>query len=210
MGAAKRNGRFITLEGGEGVGKSTLARALGEALRGRGCEVVLTREPGGSPGADEIRALLVRGEGGRWSPLEEALLFATARASHLRHTIRPALEAGAVVICDRFTDSTRAYQAAAGGLSLEALGALNALIQAPAPDLTFILDLDPELGLARSQSGGKGEDRFERQGAEFHGRVRAEFLAIAAREPGRCHLLDAAQPPANVAAQALALIETRL
>jgi len=203
-------GRFITLEGGEGVGKSTLARALGEALRGRGREVVLTREPGGSPGADEIRALLVRGEGGRWSALEEALLFATARASHLRHTIRPALQAGAIVICDRFTDSTRAYQAAAGGLSPDALDALNALIEAPAPDLTLMLDLDPALGLSRSQSGNKGEERFERRGAAFHARVRAEFLAIAAREPRRCRVLDAGRAPAEVAAQALTLIEAVL
>src|SRR5262245_25763391 len=139
-------GRFITLEGGEGAGKSTLSRGLAEALAAQGREVVTTREPGGAPGADAIRALLVSGEANRWSAMEEALLFAAARLNHLNQTIRPALARGAWVVCDRYYDSTRAYQVAAGGLAPAALDALNALIEAPAPDLTFVLDIDPAAG----------------------------------------------------------------
>ncbi len=203
-------GKFITLEGGEGVGKSTLARGLGAALRARGFEVLVTREPGGAPGADAIRALLVQGEPGRWDALEETLLFAAARLNHLRETIRPALTRGAWVICDRYTDSTRAYQGAAGGLDAAKLDALNAILRAERPDLTLVLDLDVGEGLARSRGGSAGEDRFERKGADFHARVRAEFLAIAAREPGRCKIVNAAQAPEAVLAQALAFVETLL
>jgi dTMP kinase len=203
-------GRFITLEGGEGAGKSTLARGLAEALRAKGHEVVVTREPGGAPGADAIRKLLVEGEAGRWSAMEEALLFAAARLNHLTHTIRPALARGAWVICDRYYDSTRAYQVAAGGLAPDALDALNALIEAPAPDLTFILDLDPRIGLLRSRGQHTGEDRFERKDAAFHARVRSEFLAIAAREPVRCVVLDAGKPADIVLADARAAMEARL
>lgn len=202
-------GRFITLEGGEGVGKSTLARGLQAALSGR-AEIVLTREPGGAPGADAIRTLLVQGDANRWSPMEEALLFATARLNHLNQTIRPALTRGAWVICDRYYDSTRAYQVAAGGLDPSTLDALNAMIQAPAPDLTLVLDLDPTAGVGRSRGGSVGEDRFEKKGADFHARVRAEFLAIAQREPDRCAVLDASQPADAVLAAALREIEARL
>jgi dTMP kinase len=203
-------GRFITLEGGEGAGKSTLARRLGAALGARGLEVVLTREPGGAPGADAIRKLLVEGDAGRWSATEEALLFAAARLNHLTHTIRPALARDALVICDRYYDSTRAYQVAAGGLEAGVLQQLNALIAAPAPDLTLILDLDPNAGLRRSRGGEAGEDRFERKDGEFHARVRAEFLAIAAREPNRCVVIDATLAPNDVFERALAALETRL
>lgn len=199
-------GRFITLEGGEGTGKSTLARGLAEALRTRGVEVVVTREPGGAPGADAIRALLVSGDANRWSAMEEALLFAAARLNHLNHLIRPALARGAWVVCDRYYDSTRAYQVAAGGLSADALETLNALIEAPAPDRTFVLDLDANAGLARSQGRHVGEDRFEKKAADFHARVRAEFLAIAAREPKRCAILDASKPASDVLAAALAAL----
>jgi dTMP kinase len=209
MGPAAKSGRFITLEGGEGTGKSTLARGLGEALRALGREVVLTREPGGAPGADAIRKLLVEGEANRWSALEEALLFAAARLNHLRHTIRPALARGAVVICDRYYDSTRAYQVAAGGLKAEALDALNVLIEAPTPDLTFILDLDPAQGLARSQGRHAGEDRFEKKDPEFHARVRAEFRVIAEREPHRCVLIDAGETAEAVLSHALATVKGR-
>lgn len=205
-----KRGRFITLEGGEGTGKSTLARGLGEVLRGQGRDVVLTREPGGAPGADAIRALLVQGEASRWSALEEALLFAAARLNHLNHTIRPALARGAWVICDRYIDSTRAYQVGAGGLDGDVLDQLNALIGADAPDLTFVLDLSPEAGLARSRGAEAGEDRFERKGSEFHNRVRAEFLAIAAREPGRCAVIDAGARAEEVLARAVAAVEARL
>ena len=203
-------GRFITLEGGEGAGKSTLARGLGDTLRADGHEVVLTREPGGAPGADAIRKLLVEGDAGRWSAMEEALLFAAARLNHLTHTIRPAIERGAWVICDRYYDSTRAYQVAAGGLDGEVLTALNALIGAQRPDLTLVLDLDPAAGLQRSQGRHAGEDRFEKKDAAFHARVRAEFRAIAEREPKRCVLIDAGQQTDVVLKQALSAIEARL
>ncbi|UPT61139.1 MAG: dTMP kinase [Hyphomonadaceae bacterium JAD_PAG50586_4] len=199
-------GRFITLEGGEGTGKSTLARGLQGALNAR-VEIVLTREPGGAPGADAIRALLVQGDANRWSPLEEALLLAAARLNHLTQTIQPALARGAWVICDRYYDSTRAYQVAAGGLNAATLDALNEMIQAPAPDLTLVLDLDPRAGVARSRGASVGEDRFEKKGADFHARVRAEFLAIAEREPHRCVVIDAAQSAADVLADALGLLK---
>jgi dTMP kinase len=201
-------GRFITLEGGEGAGKSTLARGLADALKDR--EVVLTREPGGSPGADAIRALLVQGDANRWSALEEALLFATARRNHLQQTILPALARGAWVICDRYYDSTRANQIAAGGLCANVLDQLNTLIEAPAPDLTLMLDLDVSVGLTRSRGAHAGEDRFERKGEAFHARVREEFRAIAAREPERCVVIDAGQPQAAVLAAALDAIKARL
>jgi dTMP kinase len=203
-------GLFITLEGGEGTGKSTLARALGDALSANGRDVVLTREPGGAPGADAIRALLVQGDANRWSALEEALLFAAARLNHLTHTIRPALARGAIVICDRYFDSTRAYQIGAGGLDGNILDQLNQIIGALKPNLTLVLDLDPAQGLARSRGQDAGEDRFERKDASFHARVRAEFLAIAAREPERCKVIDAAQEPGVALRTALDLIEARL
>lgn len=202
-------GRFITLEGGEGTGKSTLARGLAEALRAGGASVVVTREPGGAPGADAIRALLVSGDANRWSATEEALLFAAARLNHLNNTIRPALARGDWVICDRYYDSTRAYQVAAGGLAPRVLDSLNLLIEAPAPDLTLVLDIDPAAGLARSRGAHVGEDRFERKDANFHDRVRQEFLAIAAREPARCVVLDASQPTDAVLAAAIDAIEAR-
>ncbi|MGE0595090.1 MAG: dTMP kinase [Hyphomonadaceae bacterium] len=203
-------GFFITLEGGEGAGKSTLARGLAEALAPRGREIVLTREPGGAPGGDAIRTLVVEGEPGRWSAIEEALLFVAARANHLRHTISPALQRGALVICDRYYDSTHAYQVAGGGLTPEALDALNDLIGAPAPDLTLVLDVAPDAGLQRSRGAAAGEDRFEKKGAEFHARVREAFLAIAQAAPSRCVIVDATQDKSDVLAQALAAIEGRL
>jgi dTMP kinase len=207
MAAASHTGRFITLEGGEGSGKSTLARALVEALRARGRDVVATREPGGAPGADAIRALLLSGDVARWSAHEEALLFAAARLNHLRHTIRPALERGAWVICDRYFDSTRAYQVAGGGLDPSVLDQLNAQIGADHPDLTLILDLEPSAGLARSRGAHVGEDRFEKRDLAFHQRVRAQFHEIAAAEPKRCKLIDASQPAGAVLAAALGAIE---
>ena len=203
-------GRFITLEGGEGTGKSTLARGLAEALRARGADVLTTREPGGAPGADAIRELLVQGDANKWSATEEALLFAAARLNHLTHTVRPHLARGVWVISDRYYDSTRAYQVAAGGLAPSVLDQLNALIEAPAPDLTLVLDLDPSSGLARSRGAEAGEDRFEKKDAAFHQRVRAEFLAIAAREARRCAVIDASAPKETVLAGALKIIEARL
>ena len=203
-------GCFITLEGGEGAGKSRLARGLVDALRAQGRDVVQTREPGGAPGADEIRALLLGGGVERWSPLEEALLFATSRLNHLDHTIRPAVARGVWVVCDRYYDSTRAYQVAAGGVEPEVLEALNALINAPRPDLTLILDLDPVVGVARSRGAHVGEDRFEKKDAAFHARVRAAYLKIAEREPKRCVLIDASLEPDAVLAAALAAIKEQL
>ncbi|MBI1265485.1 MAG: dTMP kinase [Alphaproteobacteria bacterium] len=204
-------GRFITLEGGEGAGKTTLARALGEALTARGLEIVLTREPGGTPNAEALRTLLVDGEAGRWSALGETLLLYAAREDHVRRVIAPALERGAWVICDRFSDSTRAYQGAAGGL---APGRLNAIASAAlgtfTPDLTLITDLEPEAGLARAAARGEAMTRFEARPADFHARLRQAFLAIAAAEPGRCAVLDASLPPKALAAAALEVIAQRL
>lgn len=200
--------RFITLEGGEGAGKSTQARALAEALRARGQAVAVTREPGGSPGAEAIRALLLQGEAGRWSGRAEALLFAAARADHLEKTVRPALAAGQWVICDRFVDSTRAYQGASGIadadiLALHAFGAEGLL-----PDRTFVLDLGVGEGRARAEArDGAAADRFAARGDGFHAAVQAGFRAIAAAEPGRVRLIDARQPPAAVTAALLADLE---
>jgi dTMP kinase len=203
-------GLFITLEGGEGAGKSTLSRRLAEELRARGREVVLTREPGGSPSADAIRALLLTGAPERWNAIEEAMLYSTARSNHLRETILPALARGAIVLCDRYYDSTRAYQIAAGGLTPDVLATLNKLINAPAPDLTLIFDLDATAGVARSQGGRTGEDRFERKSAEYHQRVRAAYQEIARSEPQRCVVIDAGQSIDAVYAAALAAVERKL
>lgn len=193
-------GLFLTLEGGEGGGKSTLALALAAHYERAGRTVVRTREPGGSPGAEALRALLLHGPEERWSPLSEALLFSAARNDHLERCIRPALAAGAVVVCDRYLDSTMAYQTASG-LPGAVCVSLAALIAADAPDLTFILDVDPALGLARA--GREADDRFEHRDAAFHGRVREAFLRIARAEPARCRVLDASQPPQAVLAAAV-------
>ncbi|MBX9747040.1 MAG: dTMP kinase [Hyphomonadaceae bacterium] len=209
MGLAFRHkdSRFITLEGGEGTGKSTLARGLDGYLRGKGREVVLTREPGGAPGADAIRALLVSGDVGRWTAHEEALLFAAARLNHLNHTIRPALERGASVVCDRYFDSTSAYQCGGSNLDPSILDELNAQISADYPDLTLILDIDPVRGIGRSRGAHVGEDRFEKKDADFHARVRAAFLDIAAIAPERCKVIDASQTADAVLAEAIRHIE---
>jgi dTMP kinase len=204
-------GLFITIEGGEGGGKSTLREALAKALRAQGRLVVETREPGGTPSAEAIRGLLVRGDADRWSPLSEALLVNAARADHVARVIRPALEEGAVVICDRFCDSTMAYQGYAGGLGRAAMEALDALtIPDTRPDLTLVLDLPVDVGLARAAARRDGEGRFEGKGAAFHEALRAAFLDIAQREPHRCHVLDAQQPAEVVCARALDLILPRL
>jgi dTMP kinase len=186
-------GRFITFEGGEGGGKSTQVRLLSDSLRNAGIEVVRTREPGGSPGAEEIRKLLVDGAPGRWDALTEALLVNAARRDHLVKTVWPALESGSWVISDRFADSTLAYQGYAGGVERRQLGLLHRFIADDfVPDLTLILDLPTEIGLARAkQRGGAGGDRFERMGRDFHDKLRAGFLAIAKREPRRCAVIDA-------------------
>lgn len=204
-------GFFITFEGGEGAGKSTQARRLAETLRERGHEVVLTREPGGSPGAEALRALLVTGGADRWSPLCEALMMNAARADHLERLIRPALARGAVVICDRFADSTRAYQGAGGGLPPEAVGSLERLVVGEdRPDLTLVFDLPVEVGLERARARADGEARFESKGAVFHERLRAGYRAIAEVEPDRCVLIDATRPVEAVWEAVAAAVDARL
>jgi dTMP kinase len=191
-----QRGRFITFEGGEGAGKTTQLRRLAERLAARGLEVVATREPGGSPGAEDLRALLVRGEADRWSPLAETLIVNAARADHLDRTIRPALARGAWVLCDRFADSTRAYQGAAGGVSSAFIAAVETEVVAEdAPHLTLFLDLPVELGLERAGRRGGGEDRFEGKSDAFHHRLREAFAAIVAAEPERCRRIDASHGP---------------
>jgi dTMP kinase len=204
-------GYFITFEGGEGAGKSTQVQILTSRLRALGLEVVATREPGGSPGAEAIRVLLVTGDPDRWSPVSETLLLYAARADHIQRTIRPALERGAWVICDRFADSTRAYQGAGGGVSPDFVGALEAAVIGDArPDLTLILDLPAEQGLARAIERGGGEARFEAKGLAFHKRLRDAFLEIAADESGRCAVVDALASPEMVAKAIWTVVEARL
>ena len=199
MSTPRLPGFFLTLEGGEGAGKSTQARRLAAALRERGFTVVLTREPGGAPGAEDIRKLLVTGDAARWTPLTEALLMFAARDDHLARTIRPALEQGAIVISDRFADSSEAYQGAGGGVPSETIANLRRLVVGGTePDLTLIFDLPVETGLARADARG-GDARFESKGRDYHQRLRDAFLAIAQREPGRCTLIDANQTEDGIA-----------
>lgn len=204
-------GRFITFEGGEGAGKSTHIQRLADALRGVGHDVLTTREPGGSDGAEAIRELLVRGEVGRWPALSEALLHCAARHDHVSKVLRPALADGRWVLCDRFIDSTVAYQGFGLGLDPAALAPLNALAaDGLVPDLTLVLDLPPALGLERVGGRGAGEDRYERMDADFHGRVRAGFLDIARRESKRCALIEASGSIAATEAAILAAVRDRL
>lgn len=204
-------GKFITLEGGEGAGKSTQRAALAEVLRAAGLAVEETREPGGSAGAEEIRALLVEGAAGRWDAETEALLVFAARRDHLERRIRPALAAGHWVVCDRFADSTYAYQGYGRGLELAALRRLQAFAAgALEPDLTLLFDLPVELGLARAAGRAGTAERFEALGRDFHARVRAGFLELAAAEPARFAVIDATQAPEVVTAQMLAVLRERL
>lgn len=204
--------RFITLEGGEGVGKSTQLRRLADALRGRGLEVVETREPGGSPGAEAIRRLLLEGEGDRWTPEAEALLFAAARADHVARTIRPALERGAWVLCDRFLDSSIAYQGAAGGVGTGAIRALHRVgSRGFLPDRTLLLELPPEHAAERlSVRDADGSDRIGGRGGGFHDRVASGFRALAEEEPERYRRVDASGAPEEVTARLLAALEDLL
>ncbi|MGE0008238.1 MAG: dTMP kinase [Parvibaculaceae bacterium] len=201
-------GRFITFEGGEGTGKSSHARDLALALRETGRRVLLTREPGGSPGAEDVRALLVTGAVGRWSATAETLLNYAARESHLRETIRPALLGGDLVLCDRFMDSTRVYQGVAGGCDMALIETLERkIVGETRPDLTLILDVEPELGLARAKKRADGEDRFEKKGLAFHRRLREGFLAIAAEDPRRCRIVDSSRPYEAVAQDIWRLVQ---
>lgn len=193
---------FITFEGGEGSGKSTQIRRLAERLAAAGRDVVVTREPGGTPKAEAIRTLLVTGDVARWTPKAEALLNYAAREQHLAQIIRPALASSKTVLCDRFMDSTRAYQGYAGGCDMSFIDALEqAVVGSTRPDLTLIFDLDPALGLARARSRGDhlSEDRYERKGMTFHETLRAGFLAIQRSDPRRCRLIDASRDADTVA-----------
>ncbi len=202
------SGRFVTLEGGEGVGKSTQARRLAEALRDRGHDVVLTREPGGSPGAEAIRALLLQGEIDRWSAQAEAALFAAARTDHLDKTILPALNRGDWVICDRFLDSSRAYQGVAGGLGDEMILALHARCSRGfLPDRTLVLDLpDSEAAVRADNRDGGSPDRIGGRDPQFHARVIDAFRSFAAVEPDRVRLIDASGEEAEVTERLLAAV----
>ena len=204
-------GRFITFEGGEGTGKSTQVRRLVERLKVAGREAVATREPGGSPGAETIRDLLVRGEADRWSPVTETLLMYAARRDHIERVIRPALARGAWVICDRFADSTRAYQGVAGGADPALISALETFVlEEVRPDLTLVLDLPADLGLERAAVRAGVETRFESKGEAFHARLREAFLTIAAAEPQRCAVIDGAASVEAVGEAVWATVGARL
>lgn len=204
-------GRFITLEGGEGAGKTTLIKALSDALRSRGLDVVVTREPGGTPGAELLREILLTGATDRWSPMSEALLMYAARVDHVERLITPALQRGAWVLSDRFADSTTAYQGAAGGVPIERIKLLHqAALGNFKPDLTLILDIDPQIGIERTIARGEDATRFERFDPGFHGRLRRAFLDIADEEPDRCVVVDAGQPVDVVARRAVDLIDVHL
>lgn len=204
-------GRFISFEGGEGAGKSTQVQRLAARLKGGGREVVTTREPGGSPGAESIRDIVLRGEADRWSPTTETLLMYAARRDHIERVIRPALTRGAWLICDRFADSTRAYQGAAGGVDPRFITALETFIlEDTRPDLTLVFDLPADLGLERAHARAGAEMRFESKGMAFHERLRDGFRAIAASEPERCALIDARGSIAEVEAAVWAAVEARL
>ncbi|MDE2229826.1 MAG: dTMP kinase [Alphaproteobacteria bacterium] len=205
--AAKPGGRFITFEGGEGAGKSTQARLLVDALKRAGIDALATREPGGSPGAEAIRTLLLGGGPDAWDAETEALLVVAARRDHVVRVIRPALESGRWVVCDRFADSTLAYQGFGHGLSLEHLRELHRFVcQGFHPDLTLILDLPVEVGLKRASD----RNRFERMGRDFHERMRQGFLAIAQHAPERCVLIDATGDIESVRRAVVASVRDRL
>lgn len=205
-------GRFITLEGGEGVGKSTLAAALASKLAARGISVVRTREPGGSPGAETLRNLILNPPDnvGGWKPTAEALLFYAARSDHLERTIRPALERGDWVICDRFSDSTRAYQVAAGGVAAEHFDALErVVVGADGPELTLVLDLPMDIARTRMKVRAVAEDAIESRGLAYHEAVHRAFLDIAKANPQRCVVLDASASPEQLADKAMTEITQR-
>ena len=206
-------GKFITFEGGEGTGKSTQAAMLALRLESLGLRVLLTREPGGSPGAEIIRHVLLSGAAKPFGPEAEAMLFAAARDDHIRCTILPALEAGQWVICDRFADSTRVYQGALGEVDQRLIKALERVSLGDLyPDLTLVLDVPVALGLKRAarRRGGANPDRFEAETIDFHEKLRQAYLALAAAEPDRCVIIDAAAPKEKVARQVWKAVNSRL
>lgn len=209
MGRPAARSAFITLEGGEGAGKTTLSGGLARALAEAGLPVLRTREPGGAPGAEVLRALLLQGSVD-WDPVAEAMLMFAARREHLEKTIRPALAAGIWVVCDRFADSTLAYQCHGHGLDLSLYRKLSDVALGDfRPDLTLVLDLPPAEGMRRALSRGL-PDRFERLGAPFHARVHAAFRAIATAEPDRCQIMDARRPAEALRREAMAVLADRL
>jgi dTMP kinase len=204
------NGLFISFEGIDGSGKSTQARLLADALTTAGYDVVLTREPGGSVGAEQIRSLVLEGDPDRWSAESEILLFTAARRDHLEKTISPALDAGKVVICDRFADSTRMYQGISRGDLRQVVDQLHTLMIGREPDVTFIVDMDPEIGLSRAKSRQTAEERFEDFGLELQSKMRAGFLSLAQEFASRCVLIDGARPIEVVTEDILAQAHEKL
>jgi dTMP kinase len=204
-------GRFISFEGGEGAGKSTQLRLLADRLRGQGIEIVTTREPGGTEGADAIRALILTGHAERWGARAEALLMNAARADHVERLIRPSLARGAWVVCDRYADSTLVYQGVGGGLPEDELRAVHKVATGDLwPDLTLILDIPESEGLARAHARAGTELRFESKGDAFHAAVRAGYRARAAAEPGRCKLIEADGSIEAVAERIWAAVRSQL
>jgi dTMP kinase len=204
-------GRFITLEGGEGAGKSTQLKLLLSWLHDRGVDAIQTREPGGATGAERIRELLVQGAADRWTPVSETLLHYAARADHLDRIIRPGLVSGKWIVCDRFADSTAAYQGYGHGVSLEFINSLfTAVVGDMAPDLTLILDLPVADGLRRAAQRAGHENRYEQMTIDFHERLRAGFLTIARGEPKRCALIDASRGVDEVQTDIRAEVQRRL
>lgn len=203
-------GLFVTFEGIDGSGKSTQSRLLAQRLTALGHQVVLTREPGGSDGAEEIRRLLVEGETDRWSAETEILLFTAARRDHLERTIRPALTEGKIVLCDRFADSTRVYQGVTRGDLRGMVDELHSLIIGQEPDLTLIVDMDPVEALKRGLARKSGEDRFEEFGEAFQIALKEGFLKLAADYPARCRIINGNQPPDDVAQAIFETVEPHL
>ena len=207
---ARTPGLFVTFEGIDGSGKSTQARLLADHLAAQGHDVVLTREPGGSPGAEEIRALVLQGDPDRWSAQTEILLFTAARRDHLERTIRPALEAGKIVICDRFADSTRMYQGLSRGDLRQMVDDLHALMIGVEPDLTILIDMDPANGLERALSRQTAEERFEDFGVELQAKMRAGFLSLAEEFSHRFQVIDGGRDIDSVARDVTATVTAHL
>ena len=204
-------GKFITIEGGEGAGKSTQLKQLVSRLKLSEIQVIPTREPGGSDGAEAIRELVLNGSADRWSSTTETLLMYAARRDHIERTIRPALARGHWVVCDRFADSTRAYQGVAGGADFALIGALERyVLEDTRPDLTLIFDIDPNIGLHRAQLRAGTEMRFESKGLLFHERLRHSFLEIAEAEPDRCVVIDALGSVEEIKIRVWAAVQDRL
>ncbi len=201
---------FITFEGIDGSGKSTQAKALAATLESAGHEVVLTREPGGSPGAEEIRRMVLEGDTDKWSPQTELLLFTAARRDHLEKTIVPALTAGKVVICDRFADSTRVYQGITRGDLRKQVDTLHRLMIGREPDLTIIVDMDPATGLSRAKGRQGTEERFEDFGLEMQEQMRDGFLSLAQEFPERCVVIDGNRDVNTVAIEIAELVKSNL